>query len=187
MGGVILQSQKFGVRISVCSWECMCFYLVCVRCVALLKVCGMHENVSTKWMGLRWTVSCGCWDWWMNWILVYGQFWWMEGFVNGGWQGQKFRKTFKNVKIIQIYFYIWIHHGKCNPISTNMPGMGQVVCEIGLKTEQILHGQNGRLISISVNVLLCFSSKMRQALREYTKQNHQKRLWPWDSAKTIFP
>ena len=33
--------------------------------------------------------------------------------------------------------YIWNHHVKCIQISTNMPGIGLVTCEIGFEIEEI--------------------------------------------------
>ena len=42
-------------------------------------------------------------------------------------------KMFTNSKNIEFYCYIWNHHGKCIKISTNMPSIGLVICEMGCK------------------------------------------------------
>ena len=39
-------------------------------------------------------------------------------------------KRFRNVKIMEFGDYICNHHEKCIQISTNMPGIGLVICEI---------------------------------------------------------
>ena len=40
------------------------------------------------------------------------------------------QKFVQNVKIMELYDYIWYHHEKCIQISTNMPGIGLVIPEI---------------------------------------------------------
>ena len=43
----------------------------------------------------------------------------------------------KNVKIVECHDHIWNHYEKCIQISTNMPGVGSVICEIGFEIEEI--------------------------------------------------
>ena len=40
-------------------------------------------------------------------------------------------KFVKNVKIVKFHDHIWNYHEKCIRISTNMPGIGLVIQEIG--------------------------------------------------------
>ena len=51
--------------------------------------------------------------------------------------GQKFHKIVKNVQILDFGDYIWNHHEKCIEISTNMPSIGLIICEIGFEFEKI--------------------------------------------------
>ena len=55
----------------------------------------------------------------------------------------------KNSKIIEYRFHIWNQHGKWIQMSTNMPGVGLVNHEIGikiLKTKRISHNEtNGHV------------------------------------------
>ena len=55
--------------------------------------------------------------------------------------------------------YIWNHHAKCIKMSTNMPGIGLVICEIGIGIEKFViskrtlhndaNGRGGELTSMS--------------------------------------
>ena len=40
--------------------------------------------------------------------------------------------------MIELHPYIWNHHEKCIRISTNMPSIGLVICEIGFEIFRIL-------------------------------------------------
>ena len=46
-------------------------------------------------------------------------------------QVQNVIKMIKNVKIVKFHDHIWNHHENCIRISTNMPGIGLVIQEIG--------------------------------------------------------
>ena len=46
-------------------------------------------------------------------------------------------KFVKNIKILEFGHYIWNHCEKCIQISTNMPGIGSLICEIYVKITQI--------------------------------------------------
>ena len=37
----------------------------------------------------------------------------------------------KNINIVEFHYHIWNHNEKC--ISTNMPGIGSVICEIAVE------------------------------------------------------
>ena len=50
---------------------------------------------------------------------------------------QKCHKIVKNVKILEFHDNIWNHHEKCIQISTIMPGIGSVICEIHVKITDI--------------------------------------------------
>ena len=52
--------------------------------------------------------------------------------ATGASRGQITRFTTKktNVKIVECHDFVWKHHGKCIQISTNMPGLGLVICGI---------------------------------------------------------
>ena len=41
-----------------------------------------------------------------------------------------FTKMFKNVKLVEFHYYIWIYHEKCIQMGTNMPSIGSVFREI---------------------------------------------------------
>ena len=43
----------------------------------------------------------------------------------------------KNVKIVELYYQIWIHHEKCIQISTNMPGIGSLIREIAVEISEM--------------------------------------------------
>ena len=43
----------------------------------------------------------------------------------------------KNVKIVEFHDHIWNHHEKCIQISTNMPGIGSLICEIILEIKDL--------------------------------------------------
>ena len=60
---------------------------------------------------------------------------------------------FKNIKNLESGDHIWNHHEKCIQISTNMPGIGLVIREIGWKCwknpKTISDGKtNGRVLRI---------------------------------------
>ena len=51
----------------------------------------------------------------------------------------KFRQKFaKNVKLVGFWYYIWNQRENYIQMSTNMPGIGSVICEINLKIKSIL-------------------------------------------------
>ena len=43
----------------------------------------------------------------------------------------------KNVKIVEFYDHIWSHSEKIIQISTNMPGIGSLIREIGVKITEM--------------------------------------------------
>ena len=43
----------------------------------------------------------------------------------------------KNVKIVKFHDHIWNHREKCIQISTNMPGIGSLIREIGLEIKEL--------------------------------------------------
>ena len=47
-------------------------------------------------------------------------------------QEQNVTKFVNNVEIVEFHAHIWNHHEKCIQISTNMPGIGSLIREIGL-------------------------------------------------------
>ena len=51
-------------------------------------------------------------------------------------QVQHFLKL-SNVKILELHNHIWNHHDKCIQISTNMPSIGSLICEIHIKISEI--------------------------------------------------
>ena len=75
-------------------------------------------------------------------------------------QSKMSKKFSKNVKIIELHYYIWPHRGKCSQISTNMPGIGLEMCEIsrilrGKKTIFVCMVQtNGRVQSKLREIIL---------------------------------
>ena len=48
---------------------------------------------------------------------------------------------FKNVIILEIHYFNWNHHEKCIQMSTNMPSIGSVICEIGFEIKEISKGK----------------------------------------------
>ena len=46
-------------------------------------------------------------------------------------------KCIKNVKIAEFHDHIWNHNEKCIQISTNMPGIGQIIREIAVKMSEM--------------------------------------------------
>ena len=48
----------------------------------------------------------------------------------------QFFKKSKNVNILKFGDYIWNHHEECIQISTNMPSIGSIMCEIGFEIEK---------------------------------------------------
>ena len=46
---------------------------------------------------------------------------------------QKCKKVVKNVKIAEFQNHIWNHYEKYIEISTNMPAIGSLICEIIIK------------------------------------------------------
>ena len=67
---------------------------------------------------------------------------------------KNFTKCSKNVIIIELYYYIWNHHGNCIQISTNLMGIGLDIREISFEILRILIKQkqfwlgktNGRML-----------------------------------------
>ena len=61
-------------------------------------------------------------------------------------QVKKLTNCIQNVKIVEFHDHIWNHHEKCNQKSTNMPGIGSLICEIdeNIKT---FEGKNRLLLS----------------------------------------
>ena len=43
----------------------------------------------------------------------------------------------KIINILEFHDHIWNHHEKCIQISTNMPGIGSLICEIGLEMKEL--------------------------------------------------
>ena len=43
------------------------------------------------------------------------------------------------LNILEFHEHIWNHHKKSIQKSTNMPGIGSIICEIGVQIDQILH------------------------------------------------
>ena len=52
-------------------------------------------------------------------------------------QTTKSYKISQNFIILEFHYHIWNHHEKCIQISTNMPGIGSLICEIDVKISQI--------------------------------------------------
>ena len=46
-------------------------------------------------------------------------------------------KCRKILKMLEFHYHIWNHHEKCIQISTNMPGIGSLICEIHVKITEI--------------------------------------------------
>ena len=44
---------------------------------------------------------------------------------------------FKNLNSFKFDYHIWIHHGKCIQISTNMPSIGLEIPEIGVEIRNL--------------------------------------------------
>ena len=42
------------------------------------------------------------------------------------------------IEIIELHYNIWYRHGKCIQISTNMPGIGSLICEIDIKIDSVI-------------------------------------------------
>ena len=57
-----------------------------------------------------------------------------------------------NVKIVEFHDHIWNHYEKCIQISTNMPGIGSVNCEIAVKISEF---EKANWILLSINQCLC--------------------------------
>ena len=49
-------------------------------------------------------------------------------------------KLSKNVNILDFGDYIWNHHGKCIQMSTRMPGIGYLICEIDVTFQKFEKG-----------------------------------------------
>ena len=52
--------------------------------------------------------------------------------------GQTYQNVaFKNVKIVKFSDHIWNNHEQCIQMSTNMPSIGSIICQIGFRIEKI--------------------------------------------------
>ena len=47
--------------------------------------------------------------------------------------GQTFKNIKKNVNILEFHDHIWNYHEKYIQISTNIPGIGSLICKIDVK------------------------------------------------------
>ena len=50
---------------------------------------------------------------------------------------QNFPQKLKYVKILEFWDYIWSHHEKCIQLSTNLPGIGSLICEIHVQMSEM--------------------------------------------------
>ena len=50
---------------------------------------------------------------------------------------QNCKRIVQKLNIIEFHDHIWNHHEKCIQISTNMPSIGSVICEIGFEFQEI--------------------------------------------------
>ena len=46
-------------------------------------------------------------------------------------------KEIKNVRVLEFHDHIWNHHEICIQISTNMPGIGSLNCEIDVNISEM--------------------------------------------------
>ena len=51
--------------------------------------------------------------------------------------GNNLTNFVKNVKIVEFFDHIWNHHDKYIEISTNMPSIGSLICEIANKMSEM--------------------------------------------------
>ena len=56
--------------------------------------------------------------------------------------GQTFHKMFINIEFLEFGDYIWNQHEKCIQISTNKPGIGAIIREIGIKIQKCEKSKN---------------------------------------------
>ena len=55
--------------------------------------------------------------------------------------GPRFHKIVKNVKILELRDFIRNQHEKLIQMSTNMPSIGLVICEIGFEIQELCEGK----------------------------------------------
>ena len=54
---------------------------------------------------------------------------------------QKLTNLVKNVKIVEFRDHIWNHNEKCIQMSTNMPGIGSLICEKDINISDFLESK----------------------------------------------